>query len=210
MNTSRRFKAIFLLTIFVYNSFFPSLAMALTGGPSQPEFQSFEPAGTSEMVDLSSGSFTYNIPLMDVGGYPINLAYNAGASMDQEASCVGLGWNINPGVISRNMRGLPDDFDGEDMTKEMNLKPNKTWGGNFGADIEIFGFDKAKPGLQAGIFYNNYKGVGLEFGLSVSPSLQAGSPTKDKFTGKLGLNLNLNLNSQNGASASAAIQPSLS
>jgi hypothetical protein len=68
MVSSRRYKAVFLLLVFLFNNFFPPVAMALTGGPSQPEVQSFEPAGTSEMVDLSTGSFTYNIPLMDVGG----------------------------------------------------------------------------------------------------------------------------------------------
>jgi hypothetical protein len=208
-NSKRRI-SIFLLVIILNYSLFPYTALALTGGPSQPEVQSFEPAGTSEMVDLSTGSFTYNIPLLDVGGYPVNISYNAGATMDQEASCVGLGWNINPGVINRNMRGLPDDFDGEDIVKDFNLKTNRTWGGNFGIDLEAFGFDKIKPGLQAGLFFNNYKGVGLEFGISMSPSLKAGDATKDKLTGSLGLNLNLNLNSQNGANASASIKPSVS
>lgn len=210
MANSKRYKAVFLLLVFLFNSFFPPVAMALTGGPSQPEVQSFEPASTSEMVDLSSGSFTYNIPLMDVGGYPLNLAYDAGATMDQEASCVGLGWNINPGVISRNMRGMPDDFNGDEMNKEFSLKPNKTWGGSFGFDFEVFGFDKAKPSLQAGVFYNNYKGVGLDFGVSANPSLMSAQFSKGKLTGDLGLALNLNLNSQNGASAGAAIKPSVS
>lgn len=209
MNNSKRLRAIFLLVIFVLNSLMPPLALALTGGPSQPEVQSFEPAGTTEMVDLSSGSFTYNIPLMDVGGYPLNLSYNAGVTMDQEASCVGLGWNINPGVINRNMRGLPDDFDGEDMVKELNMKTNWTFGGNIAADFEIMGSDKLRPRLQAGMFYNSYKGIGLEFGVGFSPSLKPGELSKDKFTGALGLNLNINLNSQNGATSSAAIQPTL-
>lgn len=205
-NSKRRI-AIFLLVIILNYSLFPYTALALTGGPSQPEVQSFEPAGTSEMVDLSTGSFTYNIPLLDVGGYPVNISYNAGATMDQEASCVGLGWNINPGVINRNMRGLPDDFDGEDIEKEFNVKPNRTWGANAGIDLEAFGLDKAKPGLQAGIFFNNYKGMGLEFGVSVSPALKAGDPAKDGFTSALGLTLNFNVNSQNGVSA--GVQPSL-
>ncbi len=96
---------------------FPTAAFALGGGPSQAEFQSFEPVGTSEMVNLSSGDFTYNIPLLDVDGYPINLSYHSGVSMDQEASWTGLGWNVNPGVISRGMRGLPDDFAGDLVKK---------------------------------------------------------------------------------------------
>ena len=67
------------------------------------------------MVDLSSGDMSYNIPLMDVGGYPLNLAYTAGVGMDQEASWVGLGWNLSVGQINRNVRGLPDDFNGTDQ-----------------------------------------------------------------------------------------------
>src|ERR1700749_46251 len=97
------FKSItaFVVLSMLFQIFYPTVALALTGGPSQPEMQAFEPIGTTNMVDLSSGSFTYNIPLMDVEGYPINLSYHSGITMDQEASWVGLGWNINPGEINR-------------------------------------------------------------------------------------------------------------
>ncbi|MGL4597189.1 MAG: hypothetical protein ACRCYO_06665, partial [Bacteroidia bacterium] len=95
----------------------PLRAFALTSGPAQPEFASFEPMSTSEMVDMYSGDFTYNIPLLSVpgpnGGYPINLAYHAGIGMDEEASWVGLGWNVNVGAINRQLRGVPDDFQGD-------------------------------------------------------------------------------------------------
>lgn len=74
------------------------------------------------MVDPFTGDFNYNIPLMDVGGYPVNLSYHSGITPDQEASWTGLGWNINPGVINRNMRGLPDDFSGDNVTKDYNIK----------------------------------------------------------------------------------------
>jgi hypothetical protein len=64
------------------------------GGPGQPEMKSFASVGTSNMVDLFSGDFSYNIPLLDVGGYPIGIHYSGGITMDQEPSWVGLGWNI--------------------------------------------------------------------------------------------------------------------
>jgi hypothetical protein len=80
----------------------PVAAFALTGGPSQPEFSSFTPASTSEMVDPFSGDFTYNIPLMDVDGFPLNLAYRSGVSMDQEASWVGRDSTLRTLVL--NMR----------------------------------------------------------------------------------------------------------
>src|SRR5690606_1762774 len=79
-----------------------------TGGPGQPEMSSFRSASTDNLVNLFTGDFSYNIPLFDLGGYPVNIFYSAGITMDQEATWVGLGWNLNPGTISRNMRGLPD------------------------------------------------------------------------------------------------------
>ena len=120
--------SLFLAILFFVEVSYPTQLFALTGGPSQPEVQSFEPIGTSDMVDVFSGDFSYNLPLLDVEGYPINISYHSGVNTDQEASWVGLGWNINPGVINRNMRGLPDDFAGDVVTNELNMKPNQTWG----------------------------------------------------------------------------------
>ena len=82
----------FLLVTFIWGTFSPSLSYAGGGGPTQPEVHGFTPIGVSDMVDPFTGDFTYNIPLMDVEGYPINIAYGSGVSMDQEASWVGLGW----------------------------------------------------------------------------------------------------------------------
>ena len=59
--------AVLVAQFFIFEIINPSKVWALTGGPSQPEVQSFEPVGTSEMVDLFTGDFTYNIPLIDVG-----------------------------------------------------------------------------------------------------------------------------------------------
>ena len=107
IRTSKATKVVacYLTLMLVLEIIAPMKAYALTGGPTQPEFNSFTPIGTSDMVDLASGDFNYNIPIMDVGGYPINLAYNSGISMDQEASWVGLGWDLSVGQIGRQMRG---------------------------------------------------------------------------------------------------------
>jgi len=111
------------------------------GGPDQPEVKGFTPIGISDMVDPFTGDFSYNLPLMDVDGYPINLSYSGGVTMDQEASWVGLGWNLNPGVMNRSMRGIPDDFNGSDkIVKDMNLKRNWTLGLTVGTNFELFGF----------------------------------------------------------------------
>ena len=187
----------------------PQDAYALTGGPSQPEVQSFSPIGVSDMVDPATGDFSYNIPLLEVGGYPINLVYNAGISMDQEASTVGLGWNINPGVINRTVKGLPDDFDGsagedaDSISSGMNVKANWTFGLKFAPSGEMFGKDLVKlanlnPSI--GLFYNNYKGFGVD--LSISPSFNCGNLLGTGVTGKLGVNLSANSQSGNSLSPS--------
>lgn len=189
-----------LLLIMVLQVFSGIPAWALTGGPSQPEFQAFEPIGTTEMVNLPDGGFTYNIPLMDVGGYPLNLAYHSEITADMEASCVGLGWTINPGVINRNVRALPDDFNGKEdaVKKEFNMKENFTVGSTFAASLELYGNDVLKKlgaslGLSMGMFYNSYWGIGYEFGLS--PSFKAGN----KGSGYLTAGFGTSINSQSGA-----------
>ena len=184
--------AVCLLINFLTTTCLPVQVFALTGGPSQPEVQSFSPVGTSDMVDVSSGDFTYNIPLMDVGGYPINITYNAGITPDQEASWVGLGWNINPGVINRNMRGLPDDFNGDPVTKEFNIKDNLSYGVSGGFNAQLFGFGTKGSGVKVGlslgvgISYNNYTGMGTD--LSLNPTISIGNKAKDgELTGGLGI-----------------------
>jgi len=176
------------------------------GGPAQPEMQAFQSVNANNMVDLFSGDFSYNIPLMDVGGYPVNISYRAGLSMDQEASWVGLGWNINPGTITRNMRGLPDDFNGNDSIKKVaGIRENKTVGvtGGGSGDVEVAGFPiNVGFGANLGIFYNNYKGWGLENG--VNASINAGGGSKGGLTG--GLGVQANNNSQDGLT----LTPSLS
>src|SRR5690242_1903346 len=97
----RRTIAFVFLFVFAFQFVGVQRALALTSGPSQPEAQNVQPAGASDMVDLFTGDFSYNIPLFELpgpnGGYPFNLAYQSGITMDQEASWVGLGWTLNPG-----------------------------------------------------------------------------------------------------------------
>jgi len=173
----------------------PTAMWALTGGPKQPEFNSFTPIGTSDMVDLASGDFNYNIPIMDVGGYPLNLSYQSGVTMDQEASWVGLGWNLNVGQINRNVRGIPDDFKGDEIEYTDELKENKTIGvaGNFNA--AIFGFDPLTLGVGLGLDWNNYTGNSINF--SIGPSFQLNK--------NISVGFNLNGSAANGASVSPNI-----
>ena len=106
--------AAFLFLNTVCYIFGPTVALALTSGPTAPEYTSFEPVDTTDMVEMPTGDFNYNLPLLEVpgpaGGYPLSLSYHAGILPEEEASWVGLGWTLNPGAITRNVNGYPDDF----------------------------------------------------------------------------------------------------
>ncbi len=102
-------KKVFLTTVILLVFF-----VGHSQGANAPEAGSFEPVDATDMVNLLTGDLTYVLPLLNVpspeGGYPIALTYHAGIAMDQEASWVGLGWNLNPGAINRNINGYPDDY----------------------------------------------------------------------------------------------------
>lgn len=88
------------------------------------EYLRFLSPNTSAFVQYSNQPVNYNtgipqisIPLFEVSDknvkLDISLSYHAGGiKVDQEASCVGLGWVLNAGgVIAREVRGIPDGFD---------------------------------------------------------------------------------------------------
>ncbi len=199
-NKFKRIICFYLAITLLFEVIFPTAAFALTEGPTQPEMQGFTPVGTSDMVDVFSGDFKYNIPLMDVGGYPINISYSAGQGMDAEASWVGLGWSLVPGNINRNMRGLPDDFKKDDVEKTLNMKPNLTYGINAGGDLEFAELPLFQLSVGVGLSYNNYNGYG--FMMSANPAITAGGPNKGNMTYGLGLSA--------GSESGVGIQPSVS
>lgn len=191
--------AMLIILSITFEVAYPTCAWALTSGPSQPEVQGFEPIGTSDMVDLFTGDFTYNIPLLDADGYPINISYHSGISMDDEASWVGLGWNINAGTINRTVRGIPDDFNGDKITKYLNMKPNRTFGVSGGVGGEFFGFEALGFNAGLGFNYNNYRGMGVELSAGISLSSSLGS------AGPLNANLGLTSSSENGLTIAPSI-----
>lgn len=202
MRHHKKLTAVFFLLLHGASVFYPGVAHALTNGPSQPEASQFQPASITNLVDPFSGDFSYNIPLLDVDGYPVNLAYSSGGSMDDEASWVGFGWNINPGSVSRVMKGLPDEFNGKDsILKEYNVRPDITGGVTFNISGEIFGFDVSGASPSVDIFYNNQKGLGVEIGAGVSASLSTAKHVSGSYTGGLtaGGSLGIKANSQTGA-----------
>ncbi len=201
---SKRFKllACFIAVNLVVEIVSPTVAYALTAGPSQPESSAFEPAGTTQMVDMFSGDFTYNIPLFELpgpdGGYPFNLSYQSGITMEQEATWVGLGWNINPGAINRQVRGLPDEFKGDQVKVNQDVKALTTFGTSVGISVEIFGGDLSKAvNLNTSIYYNNYRGIGYGAGASFS----MGSEARDGVQSSIGISFD----SQNGIGGNVSL-----
>ncbi|MBB4077975.1 hypothetical protein GGR28_000576 [Lewinella aquimaris] len=146
------------------------------------------------MVDLFTGNFQYSIPLFEVGGYPINLSYSSDGGQEEEASWVGFGWTLNPGAISRQVRGLPDDFNGEEVIHRNSSKENVTTGISLGTDLEIFGTFGLNAALNFN--YNNYSG--FSFSQDYSPSINlmmllsddfGKKPEKTASSGKTGFRL---------------------
>lgn len=179
------------------------------GGPSQPEMTAFKSVGSDNMVSPFTGDFSYNLPLLDVGGYPINMFYNSGITMDQEASWVGLGWNINPGTITRNMRGLPDDFNGSDkITKTQSFRDDKTFGLNVGGNIKVAGFPLS-VGANMGLAWNNKLGVSAEAGVNAALSISSKNATLKTYALTLGAGLNASSRSGAGYSPSISLQKEL-
>jgi hypothetical protein len=91
-------------------------ALALTSGPAMPEYNDFESVDNTDLVNLATGDLAYTIPVMTVPGpgmgFPIVLNYHAGIQPEQEATWVGLGWNLEAGAITRQINNVPDDFKG--------------------------------------------------------------------------------------------------
>lgn len=75
----------------------------------------------ADMVDLFTGDFVYSVPLLTVTGpngeaFPISATYRSGIRTNQEASWLGLGWELGTGEISRQVNGVPDDWKGKTAT----------------------------------------------------------------------------------------------
>jgi len=181
----KRKVACVLLTVMVSELVLPLRALALTSGPSQPEFQGFTPLATTSLVDPFSGDFSYNIPLLEIDGYPLNLVYRATSNVEEEGSWVGYGWNVNVGTLNRHVRGLPDDMNGDMIKGYQNVRTRELKSNTVSIDASIaanIGKDGIglTAGAQASVGYtwddDNYigKGVGLAVGAGVFANLNAG------------------------------------
>ncbi len=158
-----------LVVLFISQVVETPVAFAITGHDSMPEYRSFEPVSTTNMVNPFTGDFTYNIPLMNVpNGYPINLSYHSSAvNNEAQSSWVGLGWTLNPGAINRSKRGFPDEFNGAEVTYHNRTEPNWTVSGNYALSKEFFSIEKNQGSDKKDLFgvsfgttlaFNNYTG----------------------------------------------------
>ncbi len=83
--------------------------------PNSPEAAAFTKYGNTS-VSMFTGTPNIQVPIYVIEGrelsLPINLSYDAtGVKVEQLATQVGLGWNLNVGGrISRVINGQPDDF----------------------------------------------------------------------------------------------------
>jgi hypothetical protein len=170
---ARPWAVVFILANLL-NIVVPTVSWALTSGPTAPEATSFEPVDTTDMVNLATGDFTYNIPLLEVpgpaGGYPLSLSYHAGIQPNEDASWVGLGWTLNPGAISRTVNGYPDDQLGAVRTRRDY---------DHGGERNTFSVGIGVPGVSFDLSISNDSNLGLGVGTSVS----VGPSFKDKGTG---------------------------
>ena len=135
-----RAAACFLLLETVGNIVAPAVSWAAMG-PAQPEFTSYESPGSTDMVNLTTGDMTYNIPIMDVPGpersFSLPLTYRAGIRLEQEASWVGLGWSLNPGAIARSLNNYPDDAATQQYTSTFKQDVNRGWYGGVPGVLDL-------------------------------------------------------------------------
>jgi len=104
-----------------------------------------------EHVNQYNGNYQHTIPVMNVKGpngelFPLISAYTSGIGVDQEASWIGLGWDMNLGEIKRKLNGAPDDCNGEAVT-QIELKAN-------GSLDEVYVTHTYGP-----LYYHNYNAL---------------------------------------------------
>ncbi len=216
----KRFAAVFCLITFLQSLVFPPLAQALTAGPTTPETSSFEPVDTTDMVNLQTGDFTYNIPLLEVpgpeGGYPVSLSYHGGIRPLEDASWAGLGWTLSPGAINRVVNNYPDDHKGitQTVTDHWQGGTTQTFSVGVGLGIPKTPFS---IGLNLSVSNDTYKGFNGDIGFNIKTQHLSANANGNGFSlgynrqfGKKGkgpsLGLNVGFRQGLGFSAGAAVK----
>ncbi|MBX3101286.1 MAG: hypothetical protein KF690_02120 [Bacteroidetes bacterium] len=206
---------------------FPIAAYALTGGSAAGSVQGDVPSGTTDMVDVFTGDFSYRIPLLDVDGYPLVLSYNAGIGTEQEAGWVGLGWSLSPGGINRMVRGMPDDFAGDPVHREFNVRDQVEIGGTARIKAELAGEDLARflknmpenldvrAGATASLTVKHRTNLGIDvsiaagIGAQFQPTLNSSSKLMSAVNVSGQAYMGYALSAQDGISANTSLSGSL-
>ncbi len=165
----------YLLVNFLISFLFPTVSYALTSGPTQPEYTSYESVGSTDMVNLMTGDLTYSLPVVNIpspdGGFSMNLSYHSGIGPEQEASWVGLGWSLNAGAIVRNVVQFPDDAKGN-MSSSKDVVNFHTyfdggygWTKNYGVYHRNYDSEKGYGGMVdiAGLVKTSWNNDGVGF-----------------------------------------------
>ncbi len=162
--------SVYLIINLLFNLCFPSISLALTSGAASPEFSSFEPVTTTDMVDPFTGNFTYNLPVVSIpgadgGGYAMSLSYHSGVNSEEEASWVGLGWTLNAGAINRNKVGFADDFNGVTVHRYNKTLPVWTTSVSVDGSLEISSNDPPKQKISEDFTLKSLKDSKVDFNL---------------------------------------------
>lgn len=193
-----RIISLFFVVEMILNTVLPFMVHALTSGPTAPEATSFEPVDTTDMVNLATGDFVYNLPLLEVpgpsGGYPLSLSYHAGIMPNEEASWVGLGWTLNPGAINRTVSGYPDDHENAEGIARTYWRGGETRSIDIGAVLGIAGMAAMSAGLS--VSYDTYQGFGIGQWTGVNSGL----------TNSVGLNVAVGISPYGDPYASAGLR----
>ena len=189
----KQFATLALISI-VNEIVLPTVASANNGGEVNAEYSTGGGVG-NDLVNMYNGAFNYKVDLLTVPGagvsFPINISYNsADVNMLSVPTSVGLGWSLNIPQITRQVKAIPDDFNGDLITYDYDRKP--VWDMQYDItperSTEYFGFEANfldKPGggnkwqlmtpLQVGL--NSQAGFYFTFG--------AKSPKKGVFSNVL-------------------------
>ena len=196
-----RILSVYVLVNFLFTLVFPTMAMALTSGPYSPEFSDFTPVSATDMVNLFSGDFSYNVPIVEVpgphnSGYAVSLSYNSGASSETEASWVGFGWTLNPGAINRELRGFPDEYAGQKITYYNKTRPNWTVTSSEVLNLEILSKTTEKKDGKSTTETTKLGGINFSFmnQLNNSTGYQKITSVNANIKGKVGIDASFDAN----------------
>lgn len=142
--------------------------------PVSPNAAAFAKEGLFP-VDYYTGKININIPIYNIKTkeltVPIDINYNsAGIQLDELASWVGLGWNLNAGgAVVRNVKGIPDNgiaipniVNSPFTSAVYNIlynQYNPYWTGAGGTDSAYDEFIVNAPGLSGTFYFVNNKAI---------------------------------------------------